>query len=271
MKLFYISLSCIIILLSYACTNDNSPKDTTDTNNISTPITIFVANFGNLDRSELAEKIEVLQKFSPKAIGFDAVFSDMKENDKDEKLKNAFALRNNIVLGAFGEYDNYGEAHGIKISNEYFGKIPYGYCELVIDDKKEAESIDKQINLKDGRTIYPLSVEIVRMYNPDAFEYYKNHTGRAYKFKYAEDASNENINVEEIDFEEITDTSSSLNRIKDGIVLLGYLGTDQISRQVNDSIDNFTYTDHSGRHIVKGVKIHAYIIGKILNEYRLGK
>ena len=65
--------------------------------------------------------------------------------------------------------------------------------------------------------------------------------------------------------------SNYLKKITDGIVLLGYLGNDQNTRQEKDSVDNFTYSDITGRHIVKGVKIHAYIIGKILNEYNRSK
>lgn len=266
MKHFSITLLSIIILLLYAC-SDNNQKGSTDTYS---PPTIYVANIGNLDREKLAEKITTLQKFNPKVIGIDAVFKERKEEEKDQKLKDALNIRNNIVLGSFLKYTEDWEAYGIITTNQYFGDLPFGFCELIIDEESEAESIEKQVTIN-GKTIYPLSTEVIRVFDPDAFEYYKSNTRRTYNFKYSENDNDENIKIEEIDFEEITDTSSCLNKITNGIVLLGYLRNDQNAIEIMDSIDNFTYSDHTGKYIVKGVKIHAYIIGKILNEYNKSK
>jgi len=279
MKQISIILACVLIQMLCACSSKlkSTQEQTKETEPRSEyidsqePVTIYIANIGNLDRGELAEKIEILQKFTPKAIGIDAVYKDRKDKAKDERLKEALNLRRNIVLGAFAEFKKNGQASGITTTNHYFGDLPFGFCELTINEDNEAECIDKQINIKKKKTFYPLSAEVIRMFDPNAFEYYKNNTGEIYEFKYNENSDEENINIVEIDFEEIRSNSDDLKKINDGIVLLGYLGNDQNTRHEKDSVDNFIYTDLSGKHIVKGVKIHAYIIGKILNEYNKSK
>lgn len=235
------------------------------------PTRIYIINIGYLNRGNLAEKINIIQKFEPKVIGIDAVFVKLKDKDGDKKLKAALNAKSNIVLGCFAKFDE-GKAFGTIVSDSYFGKLPYGFCSLIISDQNEAEGIDKFIqtpNEEGGKDeVYPLAAEMIRIIDPEAFKYFDDHVQSTYDFKYSEeDAIKNNTLIEEVDFEDIN-SKADLSKLTGNIVLLGYLKADENSQ--NDDIDTFLSTDTNGG-LVKGVKIHAYVIGKILNEFKAYK
>jgi CHASE2 domain-containing sensor protein len=74
------------------------PEEPTDTN-------IFIVNIGNLNRKEIADLIFKIQKFEPRVIGIDAVFAE-RRGPEDFYLRQALNSGNNIILGAFGKYEN---------------------------------------------------------------------------------------------------------------------------------------------------------------------
>ena len=262
MKIKALTISIVLFFLALSMQG----MDTVSAN----PTKIFIVNLGNLNRAELAEKINIIQKFDPKVIGIDAVFAKLKDKDGDKKLKSALNIKKNIVLGCFVKFYK-GEALGTIVTNPYFGKITYGFCSLIINDKNEAEGIDKFIQVTDENDlieeVYPLSAEILRKYDANIFEYFDNSVQGVYEFRYSENTEQINTIIEEVDYEDINN-KADLSRLSGGIVLLGYIKAGENSQ--NDDIDTFTSTEiNSG--LVKGVKIHAYVIGKIINEYYTSK
>ena len=75
--------------------SEMSRKDdiyTTDTN-------IYIVNIGDLSRGELAEKINIIEKFDPKVIGIDAVFREPKTGNLQEIMeRRCFSRRAELVL-----------------------------------------------------------------------------------------------------------------------------------------------------------------------------
>jgi hypothetical protein len=102
----------------------------TDTN-------VFIVNIGNLNRKEIAQQINTLQKFNPKVIGIDAVFAERRDMD-DFILQQALNSGDNIVMGGFGNYEN-DEATGIIKTEPFFGDLPTGHLEMQSDPKTVRE------------------------------------------------------------------------------------------------------------------------------------
>ena len=276
-----------------------------------TDTSIYIFNIGNLSRGELADKINIIQKFEPRVIGIDAVFKETKDaptpgqpqaptladimagmqnqssennneqfsmaaimqmmqgaqKSEDEKLKEALNAKNNIVMGAFGIYDeeNPDKAIGITKTCDYFGNLPYGHCELQ-NEPQTCREFDKFIRYidtvsNDTITINAFSAEIVSMYDNELFLKFAKRTKKQL----------ESINYRggsmpfmKIDYEDVTDTCD-LSMIKDKIVLMGYLGPYKDAPM--DTIDAFfTPLERCDGYDAKGIEIHAHAISMILND-----
>lgn len=248
--------------------SEMSRKDniyTTDTN-------IYIFNIGDLSRGELAQMINTIQKFEPRVIGIDAVFKEqhtgsMQEIIEDAMLKQALNARPNIVMGAFGIYDeeNPDKAIGVTKTCDYFGDLPYGHCELQ-NEPLTCREFDKFIRFTDSvtndtTTINAFSAAIVSMYDNDMF----------LKFAKRNKKQLESINYRggsmpfmKINYEDVND-SCDLSMIKDKIVLMGYLGPYKDAPM--DTIDAFfTPLERCDGYDAKGIEIHAHAISMIMND-----
>ena len=223
---------------------------------------IFIVNIGTLSRAELAKQITVLQKFQPKVIGIDAVFAEQKGME-DYLLKQALNLDNNIVLGGFGEFDedDEDEAIGIIKSNPFFGEFPVGHLEFIADPKIVRE-FDKFIRFNDT-IINAFSLEIMSKYDPNVFLEFAQRKSKTEIINYRAGYHPYII----FDYEEISDTNSNLEIIKDKIVLMGYVRMHQGAP--TDTIDShFTPIKRSeyGYADTKGIEIHAHILSMLLSK-----
>ena len=224
----------------------------TDTN-------IFIVNIGNLNRKEIAQQINVLQKFNPKVIGIDAVFAEKRGMD-DFLLQQALNSNDNIVMGGFGVYEE-GEATGIIKSIPFLGDLPVGHLEMQADPKTVRE-FDKFIRFNDT-IINAFTVEIARMYNEDLFLKFAQRKNQTELINYR----GGRMPFIVFDYEEITDSNENLKIIEDKIVLLGYVR--MFSGAAADTIDShFTPLKRSayGYADTKGIEIHAHILSMILDE-----
>ncbi len=224
----------------------------TDTN-------IFIVNIGNLNRKEIAQQINTLQKFNPKVIGIDAVFAERRGMD-DFLLQQALNSGDNIVMGGFGIYEE-GKASGIIKSDPFFGDKPIGHLEMEADPKT-VRDFDKFIRFND--TIFnAFTVEIASMYDEDMFLQFAQRKNQKEMINYRGGQMPFII----FDYEEINDSNENLKIIEDKIVLMGYVR--MFSGAPSDTIDShFTPLKRSeyGYADTKGIEIHAHILSMILSE-----
>ncbi|MBO7134512.1 MAG: CHASE2 domain-containing protein [Bacteroidales bacterium] len=238
----------------------------TDTN-------IYIVNIGELSRGELAQKINIIQKFEPRVIGIDAVFKEqrtgsLQEIMEDMALKQALNAKPNIVMGAFGIYDTIDDdkSNGVIRTNEFFGDLPYGHLEFSRNGGLIHREFDKFIRYTDTITNEPVTINafsaaIVSMYDNDMF----------LKFAKRNKKQTECINFRggsmpfiKIDYEDIND-SCNLSMFRDNIVLLGYLG--MYKGAPMDTIDAFfTPLKRCEGYDAKGIELHAHIISMIMND-----
>lgn len=224
---------------------------------------VFIVNMGHLSRGELAEKINILQKFEPRVIGIDAVFRELKDapnngetvsnnqpafnfeglnmgqmsmaeiammmqsqqKSEDEMLRDALNAKDNIILGVMGQYDG-DTVKGLIRSHEYFGNHPVGHLEMTRQGGKVFREYDKFICYYDS---VKQKYDTISAFTSMIVAMYDYNLLTEYLEKHSTKQS-EVINYREgtmpfikIDYEDVND-SCDLHMIKDKIVLLGYLG-----------------------------------------------
>jgi len=248
--------------------SEMSRKDdiyTTDTN-------IYIVNIGDLSRGELAQKINIIEKFEPRVIGIDAVFKEPKTGNiqeimEDMALKQALNAKPNIVMGSFGIYDeeNPDKAVGIIRTNEFFGDLPYGHCELQ-NEPQTCREFDKFIRFTDSITndtvtVNAFSAAIVSMYDNEMFLRFAKRNKKQLESVNYRGGSMPFI---KIDYEDVND-SCNLSMLRDKIVLMGYLG--MYKGAPMDTIDAFfTPLKRCNGYDAKGIEIHAHAISMIMND-----
>ncbi|MBO7651683.1 MAG: CHASE2 domain-containing protein, partial [Bacteroidales bacterium] len=248
--------------------SEMSRKDdiyTTDTN-------IYIVNIGDLSRGELAQKINIIEKFEPRVIGIDAVFKEPKNGNiqeimEDMALKQALNAKPNIVMGSFGIYDeeNPDKAVGVIRTNEFFGDLPYGHCELQ-NEPLTCREFDKFIRFTDSIThdtvtINAFSAAIVSMYDNEMFMRFAKRNKKQLESVNYRGGSMPFI---KIDYEDVND-SCNLSMLRDKIVLMGYLG--MYKGAPMDTIDAFfTPLKRCNGYDAKGIEIHAHAISMIMND-----
>jgi hypothetical protein len=248
--------------------SEMSRKDdiyTTDTN-------IYIVNIGDLSRGELAQKINIIEKFEPRVIGIDAVFKEPKTGNiqeimEDMALKQALNAKPNIVMGSFGIYDEEDpdKAVGVIRTNEFFGDLPYGHCELQ-NEPLTCREFDKFIRFTDSITndtvtINAFSAAIVSMYDNEMFLRFAKRNKKQLESVNYRGGSMPFI---KIDYEDVND-SCNLSMLKDKIVLMGYLG--MYKGAPMDTIDAFfTPLKRCNGYDAKGIEIHAHAISMIMND-----
>ena len=248
--------------------SEMSRKDdiyTTDTN-------IYIVNIGDLSRGELAQKINIIEKFEPRVIGIDAVFKEPKTGNiqeimEDMALKQALNAKPNIVMGSFGIYDEEDpdKAVGVIRTNEFFGDLPYGHCELQ-NEPLTCREFDKFIRFTDSITndtvtINAFSAAIVSMYDNEMFLRFAKRNKKQLESVNYRGGSMPFI---KIDYEDVND-SCNLSMLRDKIVLMGYLG--MYKGAPMDTIDAFfTPLKRCNGYDAKGIEIHAHAISMIMND-----
>lgn len=229
----------------------------TDTN-------IIIVNIGNLNRSELANQINIIQKFNPKIIGIDAVFAQRK-GFEDYSLQQALNSKDNIVLGGFGEYEG-DQALGIIKTDPFFGEHPTGHLELQADPKTVRE-FDKFIRYNDT-IVNAFAVEIIRQYDEELFLKFAKRKVQTEIINYRGGCMPFIV----FDYEDICDTNSNLKILENKIVLLGYVKL--FKEAPCDTIDShFTPLKRSkyGHADTKGIEIHAHIISMLMAQNYIDK
>jgi CHASE2 domain-containing sensor protein len=236
-------------------------EQTVDTN-------IVLVNIGNLSRKELAEQIEVLNRFNPAVIGIDSFFEIDKDKDSDSLLSTALSNCRNLVmvdkLDSFNEKTNqYGSLHSSITKFSRYSKG--GFANLPNDDAvgfrtiREFRPLEK---VKDS-TALAFSAKIVSIYRNNAFQKLALRGNRNEIINYRGNIDH----FYRIDAYQYTQPDVDFSFIKDKIVLMGYMGPDFNTKTLEDVFFTPLNDRYAGKSFpdMYGIVIHANIISMILN------
>lgn len=223
---------------------------------------IVLVNIDRLNRKQIADVLDDLQKHKPKVIGLDVIFKQKKDPIWDKFL--ADKLKNDSFIFAYSILDNkqIGNNNFISNSNENSG-----YTNFSFDSKSVVVRNFQGIKIEGKKTLVSFPAKIVQHYFDDVWltsmkpflnkETPINYTGNRDNFLVLE--SNDILNQKEIYF------------LKDKIVLVGYLGNERT--HVYD-IEDKHYTPMNKKIVGKsppdtfGLVIHANIVQMLLtNNY----
>ena len=185
---------------------------------------IVVVNTGKLDRAEIGFLIEKINTYGPKIIGLDIFFLEPKEEEpqKDSILHEALKKTKNLVGVSVGYWDH----DEFKIVPNAFDDViaKRGYANLIGEDIGTIRYYSPFEKVNHEK--YPqISTAIVKEFDTQAYEklvkrgkYEEviNYTKRVEKYQVltAEQVMTDNFDT------------TGLVKIKDRIVLLGYVNTD---------------------------------------------
>jgi CHASE2 domain-containing sensor protein len=236
-------------------------EQTVDTN-------IVLVNIGSLSRRELADQINVLNKFQPAVIGIDALFESPKDPKTDSLLSSSLSNCRHLVmvdkLDDFNENTKlYGTLHSSLISFSRYSSG--GFANLPNDDAVNFRTIREfrpKEKVKDSVAL-SFSAKISGLYKQDALKNLLtrnnhdeiiNYRGNYNRFYF-------------IDTYQYADPSADFSFIKDKIVLMGYMGPDINTKTLEDVFFTPLNERYAGKSFpdMYGIVIHANIVSMILN------
>lgn len=241
---------------------------------------IVLVNIGNLDRGGVAELINVLNEYQPKAIGIDAFFRSPKEPQLDSALVQAFSRTKNLVLvSELIENDSTGKVETIKYSNDIFMRYAEpGFADMIAQGKQSLNTardcIPKEIVNKDTLLSFPS--KLVSIYAPEKLKRYIARNNDIESINYQ---GNINVHVEgstensknvfiALDWYDVLDKKFTPETIKDKIVIMGFMGESIGQNDWQDKFCTPLNSQYVGRTApdMYGVVVHANIVSMILKE-----
>ena len=228
---------------------------------------IIIVNTGTPDRSEITKILKKISPLETKAIGIDFLFSEFDSSDVDIAFVNQLAATPNIVLASILDEFNVSENHFGKLSGcapAFCDNTNVGYINFVAKPDHSIrlfstmESVGNKIEKAFSTRLFELAY-------PERSSEITEHPSNVQRIGYRG-------NIESFvhfDADQLLNNSGDLTQIfKDKIVLIGYLGDDDIG----DSLKDKFYTPLNERIAAKsrpdmyGIMIHANILSMYINQ-----
>jgi CHASE2 domain-containing sensor protein len=228
---------------------------------------IVIVNIGYLQRKQIAEQINILNRYDPKVIGIDVQFFKTKPPEQDIPLAMALSNVKNLVMVSKLEYnEDKKNFDSISLPNPEFLKYANtGFANFIIGEEEfKTTRVFSPIEKHGNETELAFSVKIAQLFNSKSVDKFlkRNNEVETINFR-------RNINKYRIlDINDVFLKQDSLDLMKGKIILMGFLGPDT-STLVNEDV---FYTPMNLQYIGKtfpdmyGVVIHANIISMILSE-----
>ncbi|HSY62624.1 MAG TPA: CHASE2 domain-containing protein [Cytophaga sp.] len=243
---------------------------------------IVLVNIGVLPREGVAELINVLNEYQPKAIGIDAFFRkpDLANPKQDSALAAAFSKTKNLVLvSELIENAKTGKVDTIKYSNPVFMQYAQpAFADMIAEGKHSLNTardcIPKEIF--NGDTLLSFPSKLVNIYAPEKLKRYlaRNHDIEPINYQgninvYTEGSTENSKTVfTALDWYDVLDRKFTPETIKDKIVIMGFMGDEIGQNNWEDKFCTPLNSQYVGRTApdMYGVVVHANIVSMILKE-----
>lgn len=239
---------------------------------------IVIVNVGNLSRDGIADQINIINSYEPKAIGLDFFLRSAKSPYGDSLLAEALSNVENLVMVSRLNYYNEktNSFDTLEMSHPMFVRNSIsGFANLITDaenqDKfKTCRSFTPTETHQNGKAINAFSVKLAEIYDPEATEKFLardndyeiiNYRGNIWN------QSGEFANVfPSLDVDDVFKRNFEPEMIKGKIVLFGYTGASFGDTSWEDRFYTPLNLNYAGKTNpdMFGVVIHANIISMIL-------
>lgn len=191
---------------------------------------LVLINVENRNREEIAFLIQRLEEGKPKVIGLDIIFREQRDSGSDELLKQTFAKYNNIIFPYIASFD--GAAEEVR-THEYFHVKSYSFVNTLGDDPKFSTL----------RNYYPVynnvpafTTALLQMYDSSKAAILLKKGQKKTEIRYYGSIQNFKYKT----FDEVMQPGFQDSVLKDKIVLLGYLGSNNAGPRALDEDRFFT-------------------------------
>lgn len=236
-----------------------------DSSDVTEDKDIVIVNIGELKRDSIAKQIDIINRFEPKVIGVDIVFSKTKGDTMDLPLAESFSRVKSLVLVSRLISDEAGEKVILDKSIPLFSQYANtGFANFIDEDEFRTVRQFSPKEYAKKEVVNAFGVKVAELYDPGATKNLFERDNESEMIYFRRNADKYKV----IDCREVFDRQDSLGFVKGKIVLFGYLGPNKSTLSMED---NF-YTPMNPNYIGKsypdmyGVVVHANIISMILNR-----
>lgn len=228
---------------------------------------IVLVNIGHLNRAQITREIERVRSYNPRVIGFDGFFQVKRDSAVDAELQATLRKDENLVMACYLTGKNAGDAifDSLETSHPFFNSGKRAMVNLGgANPETSTVRSFSPVQLFKGDTLYAMSAEMVRRYDPEAFRRLQKRGNDREIINYI---GNRTTFIS-YDTEEVLDSASDLEMIRGKIVLMGYMN-DSFSDATN--LEDIYYTPMNpelagrSRPDMYGVVIHANAASMILS------
>jgi CHASE2 domain-containing sensor protein len=224
---------------------------------------IVLVSIDTLKRGGIAQELEIIDQFRPRAVGLDVIFEQRKDPVTDSLLKEALNKTPGLVMAMYAEQDEEGGLKKIHASHSYFGKHDAGHVNLTgANPQTSTIRTFKPLLDPEGKKIPSFSAVILSICNPRAGSRLLSYGDKPVVINYTGNYSSF------ICFSpgDVLKKGANLDRIKDKIVLVGNFYPDFQNLSFEDKFFTPMNSEISGRSWpdMNGMVIHANIISMAL-------
>lgn len=234
---------------------------------------IYLVNIDTLDRTGIAQLIENINRFDPKVIGIDVVFSE-NINQPNPRLSAALkSVSDKLVLGSYLLTNQLGEIQEKPESSA----TPYlfgveGFANFVTLEANSTVRLFLPQFFPKNKTgsgpkykppLESFSTQIVKKFDEKSYQKFIKH--RKYTTVHAPEVivyQHQEIDYHKLQPEEFYEGNPELDELKGKIVLIGLLGDSTVAEDKHYSPFNLNALQPD----MNGLVIHANIIEMILRE-----
>ena len=243
---------------------------------------VVIVNIGKLKRRDIAQQINILNKYKAKVIGIDARFYALPEDNEyydpvgDFLLQQAFKNTENIVIGS--ELVNPDPKKqvwdSLKLPQESI--LPHVTTGFVNIGNKEGSdfpfwgNIPPKEKVKSGEKIHCFAAEVMRLYNPSIAEEFLNRSNEEEIIYFKGNLDK----YTKLEASQVLEEDFSPELIEGKIVLMGYMGTgyndyffdeDKFYTPLNSNLLGRSIPD------MFGVVVHANILSMMFDKTYINK
>ncbi len=240
---------------------------------------IVLVNFGDVDRTTIAQMIESVNKYEPKVIGIHKLFAPEVNYDDpigDSLLSVACSkVKNLVLMSDVGEKHTFDE-NGEVVWDSLAKSIPQlskygvsGFGKILPENEKQFNTwreVEKKAQIKDGTIERPFAAQVLALYDSSRVEtFYKRR--KNYEFINFKGDIDE---FTKLDIDNVLEDQFTAETVKGKIVLFGYMGSKDYTADFWDG-DKF-YTPMNAKQVGRGIPdmysviVQANIIDMMLTQ-----
>jgi CHASE2 domain-containing sensor protein len=224
---------------------------------------IVIVNIGDGDREAIANIVRLVNEYHPKVIGLDALFVGERDSTKDAILRTVFETTPNLVVASYII-----PSDTFQIRKDYFDDATpnKGYVNFVTENIG-TRRFYSPFEIVDHHKVPSFSSAIIKMYDSTKYNKLVKRHKQVETINYSRRVNKYFV----VQPNELVDDGVDTARIRNKIVLLGYISKD--ANDIEDKLFTPMNEKFAGKALpdMNGIVVHANIISMVLEGRYINK